>query len=254
MQTGDSRVCEAGDPGEFGEAQGSPPVSVRLTQDFHERGPEDPAEGVLTDAVRGEDPVAPRDVLPSDCGFGFVTEALNNDIDESSFIAYALDDVESAIEGIEQALEPTIVFYALEEAEFILGNIEDFMRPLVSPVCISLIKSFVSGGRTGLVRLQKVLPSIFLSFPVHSPYDILVKCGLVPVYPTSDCAFPSFLFQPELDGLQMISYQESSITATKKRKREPPPKPSSSSEQLQQNYERVRSNWEVSPAPNESNS
>lgn len=166
--------------------------------------------------------MAPRDVCYSG-SFHFVSEALEV-VDESVLesFSYALNDIESTLDDIEISLAPHIF-----------------------PVCVSLVKSFVQGGRVGLARLKKVLPSIFSSFSVGSPYDVLLECGLIPEYSHACNGYPSFFFHPDLDGCQMIERLE---PATRKRKRDIPV-----SEQLQQTYESARSSW-TSPPPSESNS
>lgn len=147
MQADDSRVCEAGDAGESSETEGTSPIPLRLSQDLHERHAEVVAPGVCAVPVRGEDPLAPGDVCYPGA-FDFVSDALEA-VDES--FTYALNDIESTIEDIETSLAPHVF-----------------------PICFSLIKSFVGGDKTGLVRLKKVYPAVFKTFSVSSPYDGLV--------------------------------------------------------------------------------
>jgi hypothetical protein len=171
------------------------------------------SQRVLTFPVPGEDTLAPRDVCG---GFDFVSDALVTvDVSVLESFAYALSDVESSIE-----------------------EIESLLQRLAYVICVSVIKTFVRGGRSGLVVLKKVLPNIFRTYCVPSPYDVLVKCGLVPVYPDTLCEYPSFYFQPDLDGIWMIE-QDSGKEHGKKRKRPEAPR----SDQLQQDYEAVRSGW-----------
>lgn len=99
-----------------------------------------------------------------------------------------------------------------------------------------MIKAFIRGGRIGLLCLKKVLPSIFKEFPLCDPYKSLVECGLLPLYPESDCPFPTFWFNPDLDGILMIQPVEKGRHHHAGRKRK-------SSVDLVQTYDAVRCEW-----------
>lgn len=148
---------------------------------------------MLTCPVPGKEALASRDF----CGdYDFVSDALvPADDSVLEFFSYALSDIESCID-----------------------ELEGTMRRLSYTICVSVIKTFIRGDRVGLVQLRKVLPSIFKTFCVPSPSELLVKCGLIPEYPDPACEFPSFFLQPDLDGCWMID-QYNNGKEPRKRKR-----------------------------------
>lgn len=222
MQADDSGVHEAGSAC---SSEGASPVHIRLTQDLHARGAEEPAEGVLADSASGEDALAPRDVCGGGGGsavFEFVSDALLPavvDVAVLESFAYALFDIESCIE-----------------------ELESLLQRLARTICVSVIRAFMRGGRPGLVTLHKVLPNVFRTFCVPSPHDVLIQCGLVPVYPDTVCEFPSFFFQPDLDGCWMIE-QDSGKAEHRTMKRKRSSEPIKTSAELQQAYVGVRVGW-----------
>lgn len=104
----------------------------------------------------------------------------------------------------------------------------------LDPECLQVIKAFIRGGRVGLVCLQKALPSIFKEFPMCDPYKSLAECGLLPLYLETGCPFPTFWFNPDLDGILMIQPFEKHAGGRKRK----------SSGELIQGYEAARSSWE----------
>ena len=67
--------------------------------------------------------------------------------------------------------------------------------------------AFVRGDRIGLIRLQRVLPSILKAFPGCDARDVLLECNLRPTAaPDGTC---TFFFRPERDGERMIQPGES---------------------------------------------
>jgi len=138
--------------------------------------------------------------------------------------------------------------YALFDIESCIDELESLLQRLARTICVSVIKTFVRGGRPGLVTLHKVLPNVFRTFCVPSPHDVLIQCGLVPVYPDTVCEFPSFFFQPDLDGCWMIEQDSGKAEhrmMKRKRSSEPPPPPinNKTSAELQQAYVGVRVGW-----------
>lgn len=108
----------------------------------------------------------------------------------------------------------------------------------VNQACVSEVKTFVRSGRSGLVHLKRVLPSIFQTFPFCNPSKVLSMCGLLPVPSENGSPFPTFYFRPDLHGARMIDPAENQ---TGKRKRGEPS--NASSKDLVQAYDAVRCEW-----------
>jgi hypothetical protein len=100
--------------------------------------------------------------------------------------------------------------------------------------CIGNIKAFVRGGREGLDRLRKVLPNILRTFPDLPAADMLVECGLEPV--EGGGQFPTFYFQPMLDGAAMVQ----AARISRKRQRDDV---RYRSQELLEAYDALRSEW-----------
>lgn len=101
--------------------------------------------------------------------------------------------------------------------------------------------AFVRGERTGLDRLQRVLPSIFKTFTECDPEKVLLECGLTPCPSFDGHEFPTFYFDPLKDGREMIAPD-----AWKERKRHARPSKGThppSSEELLCAYADVSSSW-----------
>jgi hypothetical protein len=71
-------------------------------------------------------------------------------------------------------------------------------------MCVGEIKAFVRGHREGLACLVRALPSIFKTYTVCAPEEVLRECGLepMPTYPESQ--YPTFYFRPELENPWMV--------------------------------------------------
>lgn len=202
MQEEDRELFESG-AGGSGEAEGAPPPDLRLARGVHEGGTDEPAESVLALANPADDPVSPSDVCaPADPADGPVPPS----------------------EG------PGAGAF-------------DFLGETGREACVGYIKAFVRGGRCGLERLQKVLPSIFRTFQGLLPYeDVLIECGLEPMLTTPASEFPTFYFNPLLDGAGMVR-------ASRKRPLQPDVEEDVElyrSQELLQAYEAVRSEWSSS--------
>ena len=229
MQEEDRELYESG-AGEPGAAEGASPADLRLSRSVHEGGADEPVEGVLALADPADDPVPPSDVCAaSEGGPG----------------AGAFDFL-----GGQEAERVKLIDQALVKDENEAGRVKLIDKALVKgenetdrEACVGHIKAFVRGGREGVERLRKVLPSIFRTFPGLKPFDVLVECGLEPISTDPVTEFPTFFFNPLLSGTGLV--RRASVCSRKR------PRPEDDDEDVQlyrsqellEAYEAARSEW-----------
>lgn len=161
-------------------AEGSSPCPVRLSQGLPAGLPEGDSAGVQPDTGSGE---PPRDVSPAP------TSPYSRSPSGSKLVlgSPARSGSSSGDSAGRVSRTPS--------AELLRLPARGVLSPVIKPgfaECVLEVKAFARGGRPGLERLKRVLPTLFAAFgirEIHERRNVLLAVDLVPLYLSGDVTF-----------------------------------------------------------------
>lgn len=200
-------------------AEGSPPSPLRLSPDLPAGLPEGDPAGVQPDAGSGE---PPRDVSPAPTSPYSRSPSGNHVVLGSP----ARSGSPSGDSAGHVSRTPSSELLRLPARGVLDSGVKPDIQPDIQPdskpgvksgfaECVLEVKAFARGGRPGLDRLKRVLPTLFDAFNIPEIFErrnVLLAADLVPLYwnggvsfitPTEEMSPPAWKknSRPRLDDL-----------------------------------------------------